>query len=289
MKKISYLFLSTLTVFASSLFISCEEDDKDPLVIDEDAANIAPYVRFVVNTPVIDVTAVDTGDVVYSGTLDDPADNVSSWDVQIRKIRGTDTIPYAPLTSITSFPADFELTGQNIADALSIDISEVQAGDKIEFNAVSTGTNGGTLAFEDLGPDLFGQPEQRQAYFFNVFVGCPFIQADAIGTYTTTADAFGLAASTFEVIAGPDENSVILVDVWQAGLSQVVNVDPNSGIATIDRQPAADAFFGYAGGNINTISTPSFIFACTGTISATLQYTVDLGSFGSFAFSAVKN
>lgn len=289
MRKISYLIFSTLIVFSSSLFISCEDDDKDPFVIEENAENFAPYVRFVPSNAAIDVTAIDSGDIVYAGVLDDSADNVASWAVEIRKIRSGDTIPYAPLTSFNSFPAEFELTGQDIADALDIPLSEIQAGDKIEFNAVSTGTDGVELRFEDLGPDLFGQPEQRQAYFFNVFVGCPFVQADAVGTYTTTLDAFGLAAATFEVAPGPDENSVILVDVWQAGLSQVVNVDPNSGIATIERQPAKDDFFGFVGGNINTISTPSFVFACTGTISATLQYTVDLGSFGSFGFGAVKN
>ena len=136
-------------MLSSSLFISCEDDEKDPFIIEEQVENFAPYVRFLLDTPVIDVTAVDTGDVVYSGTLSAPAENVASWSVEVRKIRGTDTIPYASLASFTSFPADLALTGQDIADALGVPLSEVQAGDKLEFNAVSTGTNGTELRFED--------------------------------------------------------------------------------------------------------------------------------------------
>lgn len=273
MKKISYLFLSTLTVFASSLFISCEEDDKDPFVIDEDAANIAPYVRIVVSTPVVDATQLDG--VVYSGVLDDPSDNVSSWAVEIRKIRGADTIPYAPLATVNSFPSNFDLTGQDIADALGIPVSEIQPGDNIEFNAVSTGTDGGTLAFENLGPDLFGQPEQRQAYFFNVFVACPFIQSEIIGTFDVTQhrfDAFfGTQPPTREVIAGPDENSYTIVGgaIPLDGVDDLtISVNPLTGEVSYGGDPAAIHFntFGPAVyGNVT-----GFTFSCVGFIDLTI-------------------
>lgn len=273
MKKISYLFFSTLTVFASSLFISCEEDDKDPLVIDEDAANIAPYVRIVVSTPVVDATQLDG--VVYSGVLDDPSDNVSSWEVQIRKIRGADTIPYAPLVTINSFPSDFDLTGQDIADALGIPVSEIQPGDNIEFNAVSTGTDGGTLAFEDLGPDLFGQPEQRQAYFFNVFVACPFIQSEIIGTYDVTQhrfDAFfGAQPATREVIAGPDENSYTIIGgaVPLDGADDLtINVNPLTGEVSFGGDPADIHFNTFGPGVYGSVT--GFTFSCVGFIDLTI-------------------
>ena len=261
-------------MLSSSLFISCEDDEKDPFIIEEQIENFAPYVRIVVSTPVVDATLLDG--VVYSGVLDDPADNVASWDVQIRKIRGADTIPYAPLATITSFPADFDLTGQDIADALGIPVSEIQPGDNIEFNAVSTGTDGGTLEFADLGPDLFGQPEQRQAYFFNAFVACPFIQDDIVGTYDVTQNRFSdvfaplgffnVQPTTVEIIAGPDANSYIVVGgpmPLDGGEDMIINVNPSTGQVSAGNSNAvhfdnAAAGFGTYG------SITGFTFSCVG-------------------------
>ncbi len=268
MRKISYLFLSTLMVLSSSLFISCEDDEKDPFIIEEQEENFAPYVRIVVSTPVVDATALDG--VVYSGVVDIPRENVASWDVQIRKIRGADTIPYAPLATFTSFPSDLDLTGQDIADALGIPTTEIQPGDNIQFNAVSTGTGGGTLRFEDLGPDLFGQPEQRQAFFFNVFVACPFIQADAVGTYDVTQhrfDAFfGAQPPTREIVAGPDANSYTIVGgalPLDGADDLTINVNPSTGQVSAGNPD--DIHFNTFGPGVYG-SITGFTFSCVGFI-----------------------
>ncbi len=281
-KHLTKLFLCS---FAALAVLGCEDEDKNPIDFHLDDTNFAPYVRLVVETPVIDATKLN--EVIYSGELDNPADNVASWDVSVRKIRGNDTIPYAPLQSITTFPSRFEVTGQELASTLGIPTSEIQPGDLVEFRGVSTGVNGETLAFEQLGPDLFGQPEQFQSYNLPVFVACPFIQSDAVGTYNTTVDAFGLAAVTFEVVPGPDENSLTVNDLFEPGFSFDIQVNPVNGIATVNTTPVASGFFGYSGGTITT-SGGSFVFSCTGTFSLTFTYRVDAGSFGSFAFVAQK-
>ncbi len=281
MKNIVFL---TITLLSSAFFMSCEDDAKDPWTIHEESANLATFVTIAKETIVIDFT--DSGSS-FSFSIDAPSSNIASYELAVSRVSGGAASDTLPLTSATSFPADFDITASDLASALGLDVADLSAGDRFNFVGTATSTSGDVADITNLNGDAVG-PGQFNAFRFNTFLSCPFNQADAIGTYETTVDAFGLAAATFEVTAGPDENSVVINDLIQPGLSMIMEVNPNTGIGAIGRTPMADDFFGYSGGNINTTATPSFFFSCSGTISAVFQYTVDLGSFGSFGFAAQK-
>ena len=270
---------SVCAVLLALAFVGCDKDeDKDPQTVQNDIANIAPYVRIVVdpNLPVIDATALDG--VVFSGVLDDPADNVASWEVQVRKIRGTDTVPaapgndnLAPLASFTSFPSTLDVTGMDLAAALGVPTSEIQPGDNVQFVATSTGTDGRTLTFAQLQDDLSGQPEQRQAYEFNSFVACPFIQDEVVGTYDVLNhrfDAFfGPQPPTREVVAGPGPNQYTIIGgaVPLDGADDlIIEVNPSTGQVSFGGDPADIHFNTFGPGTYGTIT--GFTFSCVGFI-----------------------
>ena len=60
---------------------ACEDEDKNPLNVFELEDSAAPYVRIK-----LDETIVAKGDLAnstFSGTVDDPSDNVASWDLSV--------------------------------------------------------------------------------------------------------------------------------------------------------------------------------------------------------------
>ncbi len=275
-KKLPYITFTVMVAFLAS----CEDDDKDPLVIEENQENFAPYVRIVVDasTPVIDATQLSSD--VFISVVDDPNDNVASWQIGVRQITSSnDTVPapvdgedvYATIGTITSFPSEFNLTGDEIAATLGIPASNIQPGDQIQFDAVSTGTDGSTLTFADLGGDLAGQFEQFQAYNFTQFVGCPFVQADAVGTYDVVAHRFdgffGPQGATREVIAGGADNEYTIVGgalPLDGADDLTVSVDAGSGVV-LGAANADDVHFNTFGpASYGTVA--GFTFSCVGFI-----------------------
>ena len=282
MKKI-YLIVASFLVLASTL--SCEDDGKDPWTIHEDANNFGTFVSIAKKTQVIDFTNPSSA---YSFTVEAPGKNIASYDLSVTRTSGGVTSDPGFVRTVTSFPADLDITAADLAAALGLSASDLLAGDRFDFIATATGTDGSVAKFENLNGDGQG-PGEFNAFRHNTFLSCPFDQAAALGTYATTVNEFyDLAAASFEVIAGPDENTVTIVNLYQDGFNFDMTVDADTGIATVKRTAVATSFLGYSGGNINTTATPSFFFSCTGTISAIFQHTVDLGSFGSYAFTAVK-
>ncbi len=155
-------------------------------------------------------------------------------------------------------------------------------------------TNGDGSTFrlrgDRLADELITETGYRQAFEFEFVILCPeFIRADAIGTYTITDDPFGVANTTFEVLAGATDNEVIIRDLFEPGNDIIMTVDPVTSACTFDKTFVAAAFFGYAGGNIESTNATSYFFDCIGTLAFDFEYTVDLGSFGTRPLKAAKN
>src|SRR5690606_6902100 len=121
---------------------------------------------------------------------------------------------------------------------------------------------------------------------------CPFDIADYAGTYLATTDAFGIyIAETlpFEVVVGPGENQITLVNV--AGhpeeIDVVVDVDPSNGNLTVPRQPVLNynnfgaTQYGILSWEGSGTSNPSPGF-CVGVLDLTNGYFVSAGTFGQF-------
>lgn len=165
-----------LLQLASCLFLilisSCEDEDKDPLFVDADVNNFAPYVRLLPpSSNIFDISQI--ADASYKGTLETPTDNVASWSVSVNRVSGGIQSETVFLRTISSFPSELEITSQAIATALNISVDDLMAGDNIQFIGSSLGTNGTELTFDDISGNITGQPAQFQSYEFNIIVGCP--------------------------------------------------------------------------------------------------------------------
>jgi hypothetical protein len=130
---------------------------------------------------------------------------------------------------------------------------------------------------------------------------CPFDINNYAGTYVATTDEFGIYIGDtvpFEVVTGPGENQITLVNVaaHPEKYDVVVDVDPASGKLTVAKQPALNynnfgaTQYGEMRWEGSGTSGTSGGF-CIGELSIKAAYTVDAGSFGQYktVFSKTAN
>ena len=123
---------------------------------------------------------------------------------------------------------------------------------------------------------------------------CPFVTAEAVGTYRITRDDLEVAydpAHEPEVIAGPGPNQVTFVNLLghPEGYDIIVDVNPVTDVATVTKQVAWNsANFGLPYGEA-TIEGGGFYFSCTGFITLDLEHVVSAGSFQTHKLELTKN
>lgn len=283
MKKV-FLLLLTLGFFAS-----CEDESKIPTP----DSNPGAFVSLDILRPVIDVTNIATS--TWGGTLKTPSNNVVKYDLYVRRVSGGNAGDYALLKSVTSFPSDLAVSAGDVAAALGLQLSEILAGDRFDFWAESFDADNNKTTYNDLSLNTQGELGVKQAYKLTTYVSCPFNQADAIGTYEFTEDAFANETDIFEVIAGSTSDKVIMVDPFghPSAWNIEVVIDLGSGIVSIARQNAWDPSFyalpaNYGTATIATEGSASFFFSCTGTINFSVKHNVDVGTYGFKNFKAQK-
>lgn len=273
MKKLIKIFL---VVLSTTLFFSCEDDEKNRITDTVDA----PWVYFEsVSAPVIDVTDLEGS--AYEARIVTPFDNVASYAISVNLNDSEDAdenLELFPLRTITEFPADLSINATEITAALGITLADLNPGDKINFRVVATDFDGvefdGADATQFLGD--ISNPGLQQALSYNTFISCPFVAADAVGTYTVSFhrfDAFfGAQPATREVIAGPGENQITVVGgaiPLDGSDDLVITVDPNTGIASYGGSAEAIHFNTF--GPAAYLGVTGFVFSCTGTVDITIQ------------------
>lgn len=294
---------------------SCEDIDKDPYEINGVDGPFGAYVRLDISTaPVLDVTDIEN--TVFGGTLNVPTNNVASYELKVRRVSAGTASDYFTLYTTSTFPAELAVTASSLSSALGITVPDLLPGDRFDFEATSIGNDGSVVTFDNFSGDLGTNPGQAQAYRFVTFISCPFVQADALGTYTVTSDEWNAfpAGNTFEVIAGANANQIIMVnphgsttgdflpDYEDANYNIVIDVTP-FGIATVEDtiddipQYIFDTDLTGNGGFEDTnVDGSGFVFSCAGAIVLTLGYDLTQvssgGNFtfgGSIPFTAQKN
>lgn len=282
MKKILKIVLC-LTVLIT-VFTSCEKDNaKDPIFEFYQLENAAPYVRVITDIQVIDVTQLESSSVTF--TVSVPVENVDSWSVKVR-LDGATTTESVMLKTVNSFPETFTYSVTELATIVGVDLSDIAPGDKFRFSGESIGTDGTVLTANDLGPDLFGQPEQRNAYSFSVAISCPPLvfplnRADYVGTATITVDEWADYAigDNIEVEAGSAPNEVWIRQYDNPFISNpstaymILTIDTATGNIIVSSNEAFD----YGQGPVGSVYGSGFIDGC-GAIHLVTTY--DLGSFG---------
>ena len=123
---------------------------------------------------------------------------------------------------------------------------------------------------------------------------CPFVTADAIGTYSITRDDFEVAfdpAYQPEVIAGPGPNQVTVVNMLShpPGYDIIVDINPATDVATVTSQKGWDSGnYGLPFGEI-LVEGGGFYFSCTGFLTLDLAHNLADGrSYGVFRIELTK-
>lgn len=298
MKKIfKFIPLAIITLF----FVACQDIDKDPWEINGNDGPFGSFIRLdITSAAVLDVTNIAT--TSFGGTLTNPSNNVASWSLEVRRVSSGAVSDYFPLVTVTSFPAEFSATPASLAAVFGLDVTELIPGDRFDFEATSIGTDGSVVTFDQFGPNLGGNPGMAQGYRFVTFLSCPFVQADAVGTYSIVdAPFFGqITAGPIEVIAGNTANDIVMIDPMGHLVSGdapdkynvEINVNAGSGQASVSRQAAWDS------GNPVCCGTPygpgniqgsGFVFSCAGSIVLFIdRFGVAAGSFGSAPYVLQK-
>lgn len=161
MKKIIYTFVSAFLLFC---FSSCETQDSldpRPVIVD------GQYVRLDITKKLLAFDHIN--EAVFGGTLTTPGNNVASYDLYIRR-RNSSTVTtgnYVKIgPTITSFPHELLITPQMIADALSIQVSDLELGDFYLFLGYSKSFDGTIVDYNKLSATVKSQPGMKQGYKF---------------------------------------------------------------------------------------------------------------------------
>lgn len=134
--------------------------------------------------------------------------------------------------------------------------------------------------------------DKSQSVAVSINYSCAFDISNYEGTYIATTDEFGIyinGPQAFQVVAGPGDNQITLVDVaaHPEMYDVVVDVDPATGALTVPNQTLLN-YNNFGATQYGELSLegggPSGVGSgfCIGEIQITALYTVGAGSFGEF-------
>lgn len=217
-------------------------------------------------------------EIVYTVTYTDVSDATAEF---------ADAELVVPGSAFSNGRAHIELTSAQVAQMFNLPggVSYIGGGDNLTFVAEARLTDGRVINAVNSAPSITGGTNASFTTQFNVLFACAFVQADAIGTYTITNDAFEVISPTgdtqVEVIAGANENQIILKDAldYTQQFDIVININPANGAATVANQQAWDtAPWGLTFG-IASVQGNGFVLSCAGSISLNLTHSVTAGTF----------
>lgn len=189
-----------------------------------------------------------------------------------------------------ALPTDtYEVTLQEVATALGVPVDSFTPGAQIVLRNKITSTDGqlwsGSNTSNISGGLKSGTAYQNLFQDVSVFVTCPFVADDAVGTYTVIRD-------DWEDVFPGDELDVVKVDATTIDIVQYpvtanpvplrVTVDPSSGAATVTKQ--------YNGKYTYDLYTAGsgFAFSCVGYITLTLNFTYNGGAYNGYTLIISK-
>ena len=180
MKLMKYLVISILVFLA----YSCTE----PMLLNPDETPRGIFVTY--DAISWNINSEDIEGTPVTGTFDCPASNVASHDVFVKRIYddGESESEYVFLKSITEFPHDFSVDGNELAALFGVPIEETYA-NFYTFNCEATGFNGQVATYENLEGELNAYPTQMEGFRFQAAVVCPSDPDVIVGTYTAVTDA----------------------------------------------------------------------------------------------------
>ena len=188
MKLMKYLVISILVVLA----YSCAE----PMLLNPDETPRGIFVTY--DAISWNINSEDIEGTPVTGTFDVPASNVASHDIYVKRLydEGASESDYILLETITDFPYDFSVDGNELATLFGVPVEETFS-NFYNFNCEATGTNGQVASYDDLEGELIAYQTQMQGFRFTAAVVCPSDPDVIVGTYTAVTN------STFPDFADP--------------------------------------------------------------------------------------
>jgi hypothetical protein len=276
----------SFAVIALSVFLySCQ---KDEVIQDVASLGKGSYVTLVKNNNLIlDATKLTTSTVSidvkeYGEAQDKLIVYVSKGNAN------TDRTVWKKLKEYPNAGGTYNLsvTGAEIAAATG---TTPAPGDTYTlYNQVVT-KDGRTFDLANTFPDFANLPNYNMALRWSAVVVCPFIPADAAGTYTITADNWdGASGETAEVTATANSATITYAFPYAAspGVNPLVlTIDPATGGVTVAKQ----VYGSYGAGFENFAAEGTgFFFSCTGTIDLSLKHTLGATNYGTYTLRLKK-
>lgn len=205
------------------MFFGCEDNEKSPLPAPRDGS----FVTIVFDNLILDVSDLENSAII--ATLDTALPNVASYDLEVRHTSNGVSTDYVPVFSTTTFPTEMVLTPSTLATALGLTQEELLAGDRFDFQATSTSTDGSVTTWSTINADLQAEAGQLQSYQYVSYISCPFVKDDVIGTWELLDSGFlGTEGHQFEIIASPDaSDEIILINPMNSTQPPASSMDPN--------------------------------------------------------------
>jgi uncharacterized protein (UPF0218 family) len=287
MKKIiSSVFYTALVAIAMS---SCQ---KGEIAQDVNSLSIGSYVTLVsAGNNIIDATNLSGSKV--SASVKEYGSAQEKLVVYVTKAPQTsDRTKWKKVKEYTNNGGTYnlEVSGQEIATALGATPGPGET--YILYNQVVT-KDGRTFDVGNTLPDLATVGQYNLKLTWSAVVVCPFVPAQATGTYVITKDpwdgAYGSLGADVDVVAsaGKAVATYLFPVAENPGKNPVtITVNSNTGAATVTRQT-----YGSYGGSYDnmTCEGSGFYFSCTGTIDLTLLHKFANGSNeGTYALALKK-
>ena len=309
---IKYLLLSLVIV----AFMSCEDEDEKRIPELKDAANVR--IQLDPDYAFLSANDLENAKLVFSVFSEN--DNLQSVELSATYFDFSEGTSYDRTIIKTFDQADFDegngairnvtLTADELANAFGLSgATALGGGDRFDFFNVTTLDNGlvfpdtlnlPTGEFINTTPNIINSAATTSyTTGFTAYVSCPFVAADAVGTYAVVEDAWADwdPGEQLEVVANADGTGVIVKGMYskfrndERGPYDVeILVDAGSGIATVLKQPAWE-YYWYAGSEgyvTGSVEGGGFVFSCSGVITVLLKHTVNAGSFGSYTLTLQK-
>jgi hypothetical protein len=207
--------------------------------------------------------------------------------------KGTRTADRSKWKQVKEVPAteareyDIAVTGAEIVAAMGAPVAPGEI--YTLYNSCIT-KDGGRFDLGNINGEVAGNPNYNMALTWQATVVCPFIAADAAGTYTIVADNWdGAVGETADVTSTANSATVTYMFPYAAppGVNPVViTVDPATGAAVVAKQ----TYGSYGAGFENfTAQGAGFFFSCTGFIDLSLQHVSGGGTnYGTYVLRMQK-
>jgi hypothetical protein len=299
------ILLRYTLILAASVFLTIACRDEDAVRFPELQSGINARLvvhpdKLVLNFLEIDNAAVvfdiysqnkDIDEITYTVTFTDAGVPTQKFPtVEIKKVPGS--------AFVNGKASDITITATELATAFNLPggAAYLSGGDNFTFFTSAKLKDGRVFTAANSATSISTGTNSSFTTTFKLFVSCPFVTDDAVGTYTLVTDPGEWATEAdhqVEIIAGPGANQVTLKDAlgYPQAFDMIVDVDPATGVATVAKQKTFDFDFWdpASGYGIGSTAGGGFFFSCSGFLTVDLTWTVSAGSFGNYKLEYQKN